>query len=1124
MANLSALVDFAALVSGSKLVLTVAELAGVADSSVTFGVRLTNFLGFETYESVAARIAVVGEPIPSVVVTGGTNLQVLRPQALSVFAQASVSACEGQTTSTAKLFYTWRLLELPSIASTSVDPRQFRLAPDTLEASTHYTLQVTVADVLGRNNSAQISVDVGSSEIVALLDDALLSNAEFVVGAAELFSLDASGSYDPDRQGTDKKGTEKNTNNLAFEWWCFDGNGDDSVDNNCGLSSPLGASSSVQVNASALSPLGTYRFVVRVSDVLDASRSATASASTFVSAVAAVPSVKLGLRTPVVKINPSSELTLVGAVSSSEASQLALEWSVAGELSAPYLTLEDSALTPISSSIVANTAFYTPKYLKLSANALAPGSAYSFRLGAVSYDHDSNVVEGYAMLKVKVNSAPTSGLLRVEPESGYTLQTGFALSALNWVDDAEDLPFTYSFYSSPDGVEQYQLKVSASASYSPALLPAGELDGFLVVLCYISDTHGATATASNDQVQVLVEEMSVSELANLTSSILVAAFDSGDTERVFAVLNSVGNLLIDSVGNLLALAPNCSSDCASFGRHKCNLADLGSCGECLTGLSGALAPSIRPCRELGEDCGVGECGGENCPACGVGSPCSTGDDCVYGLCDASFVCAAPFKKCGSDCSSSGLCEFVDTSNANALVARCGLDDAWCVARCVCEDGYYGSMCEYNAESYDAILDLTATLVDSLAEAASQQDADASAGNQASASLALVTKFPCALLESGSIENAQATTLALASSASKAGMIGNTVQSLVSSLSSFVAADACSVSPRRRKRERRFSSDATDEASATAAMLGSATDDITVGMLLSAVPGEAPATVLSDNVVLAGRRIAPEEAFGASLTAPLTTAQLALGVQPAVMAMPIVNISLNGTVALDMQLVQYCANPFPPTSANSSRNLSFTTPPIRSAVYGLSREPDGMTDRRRLAKKSGGGSSGGGGVSDVMQIGAGTSGPLGLGFVDPDGSFVFTLRRERPLSKANREVTQLVLVCPPEFVGSVNGTCPGSSQALVLDCKGALVEQVVNINCTTILVDACLTFDHIGDFWESQKCFADLERSNDSNVTCVCLINPGGGVDVAASAEALTESFINEAVSFYSPLCMLGRFL
>ena len=129
-------------------------------------------------------------------------------------------------------------------------------------------------------------------------------------------------------------------------------------------------------------------------------------------------------------------------------------------------------------------------------------------------------------------------------------------------------------------------------------------------------------------------------------------------------------------------------------------------------------------------------------------------------------------------------------------------------------------------------------------------------------------------------------------------ISLTAQSLVSSLSSFVAAGACTVSSRRMSLRRRLSTGADDEAWTTAVML--ATDDISTSVLLSAVAGEPPATVVSENVMLAGRRIASEDALGAHTCAahdcPNRSRRPA-----AAMAMPIVNISLNGTVALDMQL-------------------------------------------------------------------------------------------------------------------------------------------------------------------------------------------------------------------------------
>ena len=67
------------------------------------------------------------------------------------------------------------------------------------------------------------------------------------------------------------------------------------------------------------------------------------------------------------------------------------------------------------------------------------GGSYSFFLSAI-YDGIRDSTEGYSELEIVVNSAPTSGLLVIEPRVGRVHEVLFEFAAVNWIDDAEDLP------------------------------------------------------------------------------------------------------------------------------------------------------------------------------------------------------------------------------------------------------------------------------------------------------------------------------------------------------------------------------------------------------------------------------------------------------------------------------------------------------------------------------------------------------------------------------------------------------------------------------------------------------------------------------------------------------------
>lgn len=55
------------------------------------------------------------------------------------------------------------------------------------------------------------------------------------------------------------------------------------------------------------------------------------------------------------------------------------------------------------------------------------------------------VVAGLSEVTFTTNAPPTSGSLSVTPPVGVSLLTPFALTAFNWVDDAEDLPLLYRY-------------------------------------------------------------------------------------------------------------------------------------------------------------------------------------------------------------------------------------------------------------------------------------------------------------------------------------------------------------------------------------------------------------------------------------------------------------------------------------------------------------------------------------------------------------------------------------------------------------------------------------------------------------------------------------------------------
>ncbi|KAH8071291.1 hypothetical protein JL720_11501 [Aureococcus anophagefferens] len=240
-------------------------------------------------------------------------------------------------------------------------------------------------------------------------------------------------------------------------------------------------------------------------------------------------------------------------------------------------------------------------------------------------------------------------------------------------------------------------------------------------------------------------------------------------------------------------------------------------------------------------------------------------------------------------------------------------------------------------------------------------------------------------------------------------------------------------------------------------MASATDDVTEAMLLSAVPGESPVTAVSENLKLGGRRLDADAPEGEALAAPLTAAEMAAGVQAAQMALP------HGSSA------------------------------------GV-----------------------GGGNSGQSASAAGNLNSLNL---DMDGSYVFVLRRDKALDSWRGTNESYFLQCAEgdldqrwgvdKWTGRENATCSGAAEPISLVCAGTYDE--LTVNCTVNTVDQCLTYDESLDYWDADLCAADIDRSNDVNITCVCpYIPPSTSFDMSASTEAVAGYYASMMADGLSP--------
>ena len=172
----------------------------------TFTLRLRNFFGFEnTAPPLSTRVA--DGALPNVVITAGSEAAALVTSAsvaLSLFASAAVAVCPGRSKSPS-LDYLWSFRPIGGahdiLASSSVDPRYFKLPAFALNASQSYVAAVTVVDISsGLNNSALLTVEVGRSALRAVIDggDRVIGLESSDGGTPPLLTLDASASVDVD--------------------------------------------------------------------------------------------------------------------------------------------------------------------------------------------------------------------------------------------------------------------------------------------------------------------------------------------------------------------------------------------------------------------------------------------------------------------------------------------------------------------------------------------------------------------------------------------------------------------------------------------------------------------------------------------------------------------------------------------------------------------------------------------------------------------------------------------------------------------------------------------------------------------------------------------------------------
>lgn len=318
---------------------------------------------------------------------------------------------------------------LLSLDSSRAALRDLRLPGAPLTLGVMYTLRVagcyTVTPAV-----------CGSAETdVFLLDEPLgggIKGADRTVGQDSELFLDGCHSKDPD-EPTAQCNAAGECGTLRFAWRCTP-----VEDSPACLAEPPAETVCAWSIAAGAMPAGNFSFELVVSNTAQAADSLKVRATVKVTVVAGtLPSVLI-TELALAKQPPADKLRLTSAAAmpGQPASALTYEWAV------------DDASLDLSSTAVSTTSNTRPN-LALLPGMLRAGAEYTFTLVASFQGRSAS-----ASMRVKMNSAPYGGSMSLSPEANFiALTTDITLTAIQWTDDASDMPLEYAFsYTNSDAV------------------------------------------------------------------------------------------------------------------------------------------------------------------------------------------------------------------------------------------------------------------------------------------------------------------------------------------------------------------------------------------------------------------------------------------------------------------------------------------------------------------------------------------------------------------------------------------------------------------------------------------------------------------------------------------------
>ncbi|CAM9131657.1 unnamed protein product, partial [Ectocarpus fasciculatus] len=495
--------------------------------------------------------------LPRVLLSGPNFLY--RSDPFSAFAAVSLPSCSGRRFD---FVYVWSLyesdgMELVPYESASIDARYFKLDPYVLNVDTKYVLSVNVSVTGGELSSSALEFSVGRQGVVAVISG---GSTDSVAASVGVLAVSATGSYHADYRLTPEHGPP-----LDFLWSCLEQEPNFGV--SCDTAIASNSAPSVSVDMTSLS--GVEEFSLSV--IVNSSTDVSIATKDFVVRVGSPPPqiLLVGLLD---KYDPSERIILSCNISALQ--NCNSEWKLIDELSGTILDIDSFVLTSATRVLaVGQTNFQ----LTIAKNVLNPGSKYTLEISTSYLESGSGI--GFSRTTVTMNAPPEGGRVSVAPTVGVELNTSFSLYSDQWLDDVEDLPFSYVYIQYNSDSNAYSvIKEESFLSATTALLRRGlvSLNYSIVCEAHVSDIYGSTGVAGT-HVQVFQSAQSwyTSDAIAILETRLSESVASNDNDALFQII--AGYSAVFNSANC-STAPNCTT----LNRYPCDVV-AGTCGLCVSG-------------------------------------------------------------------------------------------------------------------------------------------------------------------------------------------------------------------------------------------------------------------------------------------------------------------------------------------------------------------------------------------------------------------------------------------------------------------------------------------------------------------------------------------------------------